>query len=174
MIASFPFVRSGYRVTVLGLPDAPQVQPLFEACGDYALLENGEPPATDAAVAEFEATPPGRTTADKFMLGLLDGEDRIVGLIATDRGWPEGGSWWIALMLIDPRERGTGIAHAFVGAFFEWLKNQGAQQVELAVFDENKRADRFWRGLGFEQIRSTEPRSIGKKTHVLHVMRRAI
>jgi hypothetical protein len=44
---------------------------LFEACGDYALLESGEPPATDAAAAEFEATPPGRTTADKFMLGLL-------------------------------------------------------------------------------------------------------
>ena len=123
-------------------------------------------------MAEFEAAPPGRTTADKFMFGLFNDENRIAGLITADRDWPEAGGWWISLLLIDPTERGTGIAADFVHAFFKWVEGQGAQHIGLAVFEENKRADRFWRALGFEYVRSTEPRNIGKKTHVLHVMRR--
>ena len=174
MMPSFPIVRSGYRVEALKPQDASRVQPLFNACADYALLESGEPPAANAAAAEFDAAPPGRTTADKFMLGLLNDENRIAGLIAADRGWPEVNGWWIALLLVDPAERGTGIAADFVDAFFSWVKGQGAQHVGLAVFDENKRADRFWRALGFEYVRSTEPRNIGKKTHVLRVMRRRL
>lgn len=128
MIPLFPIVRAGYRVELLERRDAPHLQPLFEACADYALLESGEPPATNAAEGEFAATPPGRTTADKVMLGLSDAEDRIVGLIAADRGWPEDGCWWIGLMLIDPAERGAGIAKAFVEAFFAWVEDQGAQR----------------------------------------------
>ncbi|MGE0282320.1 MAG: GNAT family N-acetyltransferase [Rhizobiaceae bacterium] len=167
----FPPVRYGFRVEELKPRDAARLQPLFEACADYAFLEGGEAVAANAAAAEFEATPPGRTTADKFMLGLLNGEERIVGLIAADRGWPEDGCWWLGLMLVDPAERGTGLAPAFAKAYFDWVNDQGAERVELAAFDENKRADRFWRSLGFEHLRSTEPRVIGRKTHVLHVMR---
>lgn len=174
MVPPFPLVRPGYRVGLLAFPDAARVQPLFEACSDYALLESGEPPPANAAATEFEATPPGRTTADKFLLGLSNSEDRIVGLIAADRGWPEASGWWIGLLLIDPEERSTGLARSLVEAFFAWIKGQGAKSVELAVLDENKRADRFWRGLGFEHVRSTEPRVIGKKTHVLHVMQREL
>jgi hypothetical protein len=91
---------------------------------------------------EFEATPPGRTTADKFMLGLLTAKTGSWGLIATDRGWPEGGSWWIALMLIDPRERGTASRTPLSGHSSSGSK-PGRSTGELAVFDENKRADRF-------------------------------
>ena len=174
MIAPFPIVCPGYRVEILGAPDAPRLQPLFEACSDYALLESGEPTPANAAACEFEATPPGRTTPDKFMIGLLNDEDRMVGLIAADRGWPEAHGWWIGLLLIDPQQRGTGLARSFVEAFFEWIQGQAAQSVALAVFDENKRATRFWRGLDFVHVRSTEPRVIGKKTHVLHVMRREL
>jgi len=170
----FPFERTGYHVEALKRHDAARVQPLFEACADYVVLEGGEPPAANAAEAEFDATPPGRTTADKFMLGLLDRQQRIVSLIAADRGWPQDGCWWIGLMLVDPAERGTGLAQAFVEAFCAWVAGQGALRVELAVFDENTRADRFWRGRGFEHVRSTEPRAMGRKTHVLHVMRRQL
>jgi len=174
MIAPFPILRPRYRVERLGALDAARVQPLFEACADYTLLETGEPPPPNAAALELEATPPGRTTDDKFALGLLTGEDRIVGLLAADRGWPDEGCWWIGLLLIAPDCRGTGLARDFVDRFLAWVTGQGARGVELAVFDENRRADQFWRGLGFSHVRSTEPRAIGNKTHVLHVMRREL
>jgi GNAT superfamily N-acetyltransferase len=174
MTPPFPLVRPGYRVEVLEACDAQRLQVLFEACADYAMLESGAPPASDAAVTEFEATPAGRMKGDKFMLGLLGSEDDIVGLIAADRGWPDDSCWWIGLLLMHPDKRGSGIARAFVEAFVVRVRSQGAQRVELAVFDENRHADRFWRALGFRHLRSTDPRIIGRKQHVLHVMTRPL
>ncbi|HEY5816930.1 MAG TPA: GNAT family N-acetyltransferase [Mesorhizobium sp.] len=128
----------------------------------------------DAALTEFSATPPGRTAADKFVFGLIDCQQSIVGLIECDRGWPEPGCWWIGLMLIHPIARGSGVAPAFLAGFAEWVAAQGAGRIELAVLDENERGQRFWRRQGFKHLRSTEPRTIGTKQHILHVLRREL
>lgn len=167
-------MQDGYRIEALRIEDAPQAQPLFEACADYFVLESGEPPAADAAEVEFHATPPGRTVAEKRLFGLSDDAGGLVGVINSDVDWPESGCWWIALLLIHPAHRGTGVAQDFIDAFLSYASESGAKRVELAVFAENERAERFWEGCGFVHIRSTEPRRIGGKTHVLRVMRRAI
>lgn len=164
----------GYRIEALAQTDAGRAQPLFEACADYALMESGEPPASDAATNEFLATPPGRTTEDKAIIGLSSESDRsIVALIITDRGWPDERSWWIALMLVHPDQRGSGLGTRFADAVLNWIERQDVDRVELAVFEENCRAERFWHACRFRRVRSTESRAIGKKTHVLHVMRRS-
>lgn len=75
-------------------------------------------------------------------------------------------------MLVHPARRGTGVAAQFADAVLNWIERQGAEHMELAVFAENSRAERFWSGRGFSHVRSSEPRAIGKRRHVLHVMRR--
>jgi hypothetical protein len=42
----------------------------------------------------------------------------------------------------------------------------------LGVVEDNQGAFSFWQALGFELVRTTEPRSFGKKTHAVYVMRR--
>ena len=170
--ASFEIALPGFQVGGLDLADAPRLQRLFDACADYSVFENGAAYPPDAAQTEFATAPPGRTVADKFMFGLIDGEGDTVGLIACDRGWPDAGCWWIALMLVDPAQRGCGVAQAFLAGFVEWVAAQGAGRIELAVLDENERGQRFWRRQGFSHIRGTEPRTIGTKRHILHVLRR--
>lgn len=168
---NFPISLTGCRVEGLVPEDAARLQLLYEACADYAVMESGAPTAPDAAAAEFEAIPPNRTVADKFMFALLDPRGDIVGLLECVRGYPDDGCWWIGLLMLHPAERGRGTARMFFEAFADWAKRQGASRLELAVFDANRRADRFWRARGFHRIRSTEPRSIGIRTHVLHIMR---
>jgi len=163
----------GYRIEALAQADAGRAQPLFEACADYTIMESGELPTPDAAERAFRATPPGRTTADKFIFGLSSQDDRsIVALIVADRGWPDDASWWIALMLVHPAQRGAGLAATFAETVLGWIERRQAARIELAVFEENRRAGRFWLARGFSHVRSTEPRPVGRKTHVLHVMRR--
>lgn len=74
---TFPISLSGYRVEGLTLKDTERLQPLYDACADYAIVEQGELPVPNAAELEFRALPPDRTAEDKFMFGLvnLEGED---------------------------------------------------------------------------------------------------
>jgi GNAT superfamily N-acetyltransferase len=164
----------GFRVEILTQADAARAQPLFEACADYALMESGALPPADAASIEFRTTPPGRTTDDKFIFCLAGESREVVALLIADRGWPNDGSWWIALMLVHPAQRGSGVAARFAEAILTWIDQQGMEGgIERAVFEENKRAERFWTARGFSHVRATEPRAIGRKTHVLQVMRRS-
>jgi RimJ/RimL family protein N-acetyltransferase len=173
MTATSPsIVLPGYRIERLPVDSAAQAQALFEACADYTVLERGETPLPHAAETELQSLPPGGSIADKFIFALMKEPATMIGMIVTDRNWPNNSSWWIALMLVAPAERGKGVAFSFAAAVLDWIEGQGPQRIELAVFDENRRGNRFWLSLGFEYVRSTEPRIIGRKKHVLHVLRR--
>lgn len=106
--STFPILLPGYTVEGLTLEDAKRLQFLYEACADYALLEQGELPASNAAELEFMALPPNRTAKDKFMFGLVNLEGRIVGLLEGNRSYPEEGCWWVGLLMVEPKVRGHG------------------------------------------------------------------
>jgi GNAT superfamily N-acetyltransferase len=171
-ITTFPIPLAGYRVEGFVLEDAPRLQPLYIACTDYVMLEQGVPPTPTAAEEEFYALPPNRTAADKFIFGLLNEEANVVGVLECNRGYPEERCWWVGLLMIDPAERGKGVAHAFFQAFVAWVEAQKSARLELAVITTNTRAYRFWQSQGFEVIRTTDPLPYGINQHTLHVMRR--
>ena len=56
----------------------------------------------------------------------------------------------------------------------ENVRAKKATSIMLGVVEENQSAYRFWQGLGFELVRQTEPRSFGKKTQVVYVMRKEV
>lgn len=76
--------------------------------------------------------------------------------------------------MIDPALRGQGVAKTLCDDFFGWLKTQGANRVELAVFAENEAGLRFWEGQGFTLVRTAGPVSIGTKQHSLQVLARPL
>ena len=71
--------------------------------------------------------PPGGSIADKFIFALMKEPATMVGMIVTDRNWPNNSSWWIALMLVAPAERGKGVAFSFAAAVLDWIEGQGPQ-----------------------------------------------
>ncbi|MDX8453787.1 GNAT family N-acetyltransferase [Mesorhizobium sp. VK9D] len=170
----FPISLSGYEIEGLLGSDAPRLVRLYQACADYVALERGEEPSAAIAREEFESFPPNRTEADKFVFGLKAVDGEIVGLLACDRGYPQPGCWWIALLVIDKSLRGQGVGRALCHDFFRWLKLRNVERVELGVIEENKQALRFWRGLGFELVRTAGPVSFGVKQHMVQVLGRAL
>jgi GNAT superfamily N-acetyltransferase len=170
---SFALNRPNYSVKLLNPEDAAVLQILYEQCTEFALLTDGQPPSSTAAYDEFEAVPDGKTTQDKYILGLFDPQNHLIGMIESIRHYPDNQTWWLGLMMLSPEQRGQGLGSEFYQAFEDWVAVQSVKQVSLSVVEANELGLQFWKSLGFEVIRKTEPRQFGKKTHAVYVMSRA-
>ena len=161
----------GYSVKPLTLKDADALQNLYERCADYFNLTGGEPPVPTAAKDEFSAVPESKDLDDKFMFGLFR-DEVLTGLLESVRHYPDEKTWWIGLLLLEPGTRGQGVGAAFYSTFEANVASQEIARVMLSVVEENTSAFRFWRRLGFDEVRRTAPRTFGDKMHVLSVMRK--
>ncbi|NJO43389.1 MAG: GNAT family N-acetyltransferase [Cyanobacteria bacterium RU_5_0] len=140
----------------------------------FAILTDGQPPSPTAARDEFDAVPDGKTTQDKYIFGLFDSQNDLIGMIESIRHYPDNQTWWIGLMMLSPEQRGQGLGSEFYQAFEDWVSVQAVKQVSLSVVEANKPGLHFWKGLGFEIVRKTEPRQFGNKAHAVYVMRRVV
>lgn len=169
-LASFSLENFGYLAKQLQPKDAAVLQQLYEQCTDFALLSDGLPPAPTAALEEFEALPDGKTIQDKYIFGLFDSCNRLVGMMESIRHYPDHQTWWIGLMMLAPEVRGNGLGTEFYKSFKQWVATQGVSQISLAVFESNKPGLKFWKKMGFEVIRKAPPQQFGLKTHERHVL----
>lgn len=173
-LTSFPLNLPAYSVKLLVLEDAAVLQPLYEECTDFALLTDGQPPLPTAAREEFDAVPEGKTLQDKYIFGLFDPQEILVGMIESIRHYPNPQTWWLGLMMLTPKQRGKGLGSAFYKAFERWVSSQGASKISLSVIEINEQGLQFWEKMGFETIRKTPPRQFGIKTHELYVLSRTV
>ena len=166
--------HSGYSVKRLTLEDSEVLQKLYEQCTEFALLTDGLAPSPTAAREEFDAVPEGKTTQDKYIFGLFDPNDVLVGMIESIRYYPDNQTWWLGLMMLAPKRRGKGLGSDFYRAFERWVSAQGVPQISLSVVEANESGLQFWKKMGFEVIRKTPPRQFGTKTHELYVLSRTV
>jgi ribosomal protein S18 acetylase RimI-like enzyme len=170
----FDIGPEAYTVRRLSLEDIGGIQRLYEKCLDYMLLVDGRAADPDAVVEEFQFVPPGNSSADKFVFGIANEQNDLVGLLDTLRGYPDERTWWIGELLFVPEIRSQGLGQLVVQGFIEYVQASGGQAIMLGVVYENMRAFRFWNRMGFELVRKTEPRQFGNKTHTVSVMRRTL
>ncbi len=172
--ASFTLNRPGYSAKLLNLEDAPVLQNLYKQCTEFALLTDGQPPSPTAARQEFDAVPDGKTTQDKYIFGLFASQNDLIGMIESIRYYPDNQTWWLGLIMLSSEQRGQGLGTEFYRAFENWVSAKGFKQISLSVVEANELGLQFWRGLGFEIIRKTEPRQFANKTHAVYVMSHAV
>ncbi|MFG1670298.1 GNAT family N-acetyltransferase [Streptomyces sp. Y7] len=55
----------------------------------------------------------------------------------------------VVAVFVRPEERGSGLTEVLFDAGLEWAWGRGAEQVRLIVHEENGRAQRFYRRVGF-------------------------
>lgn len=163
-----------YSVRRLSPGDAEAIQALYEKCLDFMLLVDGRAASPNAGNEEFEDIPAGKSQNDHFVFGIVDRQDKLVGLLDTLRGYPDENTWWIGLLLMAPEVRSLGLGQTVVQGFSEYVQAAGIQAIMLGVVEENQRASQFWKKIGFEFERKTEPRQFGNKTHTVIIMRRRL
>lgn len=142
-----------YRSSYLDHHDAALVQDLYERCSDYHELEEGMPTRPGAGEHLLTSLPPGKTTADKHVLGLHAPEGDLVGVLDLIQDLPGEREWCLGLLMIDPTARAAGLGTRIFHALERAVAAAGGTAIYIGVLEHNARAERFWRRLGFAELR---------------------
>jgi ribosomal protein S18 acetylase RimI-like enzyme len=167
---AFPIDLPTHTVHFLTPEDSSQLQGLYDRCLDYMLLVDGHPAGSNAGAKAFQDVPPGKSLTDKIMVGVLEEQNELVGVLDAIRGYPESSVWWIGLFILAPEARSQGFGKEIIQGFVEFARKSGVQYIMLGVVEENFRAFQFWSNLGFEVVRETAPQQFGKKMQVVKIM----
>jgi ribosomal protein S18 acetylase RimI-like enzyme len=168
------FSLPGYHSELMQADDQVELQTLLERCADYSLLVTGSPPKPSAAVSLLTECPRGKTVNDKFVIGIFDKKQVLLGVLDAVRDYPSQADWWLGLLLLDPDQRNKGLGKRIYQAFEHWVNQQGARRIFLGVLEKNEKAYRFWMAMGFEVIEKQSKRQFGNTTHVVVVMARSL
>ena len=171
---AFDIGLQDYSVHQLLLEDIVAIQVLCEKCLDFMLLVDGRPAEPKGVEEDFLSVPPGKSFDDKFVFGIMNQQNEMIGLLDTLRWYPDEKTWWIGLLLFTPETRSQGIGQKVLHGFVEYVRLSGAQAIMLGVVEENTLAYKFWIKMGFEFVRKTEPRKSGNKMQAVSIMRRSL
>ena len=134
-----------------GTSDLAALQALHLRCADFVEATTGHPPRDDEAARLLAILPPGKTLADKQVLGLhRDGE--MIGVVDLLRSYPGPTDWYVGLFLLSPEVRGAGLGTSVVDDIVARVIAEGGRALHLIVREDNPRALAFWRRHRFELI----------------------
>jgi ribosomal protein S18 acetylase RimI-like enzyme len=135
--------------------DAPEIASLYGRCADYSVLQDGVVPSLADAHELFTDVPPEKNAHDQTVLGWRCGED-LNAIAALLRDYPCDGTWYLGFMIVDAKLRGRGLGRSMYAAVETWAATRGATEIRLAVLEANEAGERFWRSLGFGEVRRLE------------------
>lgn len=116
----------------------------FEAIGAAPPDPNGQREAR----AVLEDLPPGRTDADKVVLGLwLDGA--LVGCADMVIGYPRPEVAFVGLLLVAEELQGCGLGTVAFGELARRAQERGCERMRLAIAKGHAHAEHFWLRRGF-------------------------
>lgn len=168
------FSTQTHSARYLTREDIPAIQALLERCQEFWWISEGRMVPADAASSTFSDAPPDYDPSRMIILGIFSPAGHLEGVITTPPDYPEEGSWYIGLMVLDPEVRGRGLGEAVYRAFEAWVASKGGRRILLAVVDDNPRGRSFWERMGFTPLRAVAPRLHGAKVQGMLEMERMI
>lgn len=159
------------RTVELRSERVPLLQRFFDENPQYFLAVNGEPAGPGEAHEEIHGElPPGWRFTRKWLVGYVDdsGSLAATGNVVSDL--LAEGVWHIGLFILATARHGTGEAQVLHDGLQSWARAGGARWLRLGVVRGNERAERFWKGLGYVEVRQREGMQMGKLTNTVRVM----
>ncbi len=165
------FVTPGFYARELDTADLPALQALFDANPEYFLAVCGRRAGPDEARAEFEQMPPAEVSwSRRWFAGLYTRARVLQGLAVVASDLPAAGVWHVALFLLATPLHGTGAAQEVYGALEAWARDAGARWLRLGVVQGHARAERFWEGRGFREVRQRPDTDTGGRLNTVRVL----
>lgn len=149
---------------VLTEDEAEDVAELYARCADYFQLQDGEAATLADVIEMFSDVPDEKSAMDQTVLGWRD-DGRLYALAAILRDFPADGIWYLGFMIVDPAKRRQGIGRSIYQTIEQWAAGRGAREMRLSVLEVNEGADRFWRSLGYKELRRVGPHTFKTLRH---------
>jgi GNAT superfamily N-acetyltransferase len=159
-----------HYIKLLSKDDMEIVQSFCERCTDYYEIVHGTLPPSNSAEEILIELPPGKDEKDKYVLGVFNSNDLLVGIVDIVKDYPVEKEWIIGLLMIDPSERRIGLASKVHDFLVEWTTCMGAEKLRIAVAEQNVDAMKFWVSLGYKELKRISSVKIGEKENTLIVM----
>lgn len=151
---------------LLNRSESSRIQPVFDACVDYALMQDGRPFNESAAELEFDELPAGTPRSAKRIFAIDSMPGQTVGVIEGLCGYPGQKVWYLGLMLVVPHARSLGVGCAALRELEDYVKSvDGCEELQLAVLKENASGLRFWIRHGFAHLREAPAATFGDRIH---------
>lgn len=169
------FAVRDLRACELQAEHVDELQAFFDANPLYFKTVAGVPASPTEAIEAFEGElPTGWSHTKKWLVGFVDKSNALVGMTQVVSDLLAKGVWHIGLYIIATSRHGTGDAKAGLEALEVWAASQGARWLRLGVVQGHMKAERFWKRVGFVEVRTREGVAIGNKIHTVRVMTKAL
>lgn len=168
-----PLETPRLTLRTLGPEDAPELQRVFSAAGDYFLRVTGRAEAEpDAAERELRggAATPGREVA---LVTLREGGEPV-GALGWWRGNPAPDRALLGMLLVVPEQRGRGIAREALGALEARLAEGGIRALRTSVGIRDYEAQDVLAALGFARMSIRDHQALGLQGATLSLWEKAL
>lgn len=106
----------------------------------------------------------------KWLLGFVDDVDELVAYANVASDFMTDGVWLIGLFVVASSLHGTGTSEALYRALESWAYANGSRWIRIAVVVGNTRAERFWRNVGYTEVRQHAGVAMGQHVNTLRIM----
>lgn len=152
--------------------DTVEIQAFIESNPEYWLLVHGHPPLANDAAESFDWHPPADMSYSEHLSFLVRHRStrEILAQIDVATDLLATGVYHLGFFMTATRTHGTGFAHRLYEAYERWAIDRGARWLRLGVVEVNRRAEAFWRRLGYTEIKRQDSYILGARSHVLITM----
>ena len=134
--------------------DLPALTELCVSCSAFFDMVEGKPGSQQAAEEILRLVPPGKDERCKHLFGFsCDGSLLAVADLGED--YPNDQDWYVALFLVVPASRRSGLGSRIWSRIEEWIRSRGGKDIRLIVQQQNPDARRFWEAHGFAVVDET-------------------
>ena len=163
-IKQFPFVEAGMidismlskKYSIVRLDDS-DADDILDFCRKNTLYYQycGAETSKEQVLNDLHITPPGVDTADKYYVGIFNGEKMVAVLDLID-GYPESDIAYIGFFMMNAALQGRQIGSAIIQDVCAYLKQIGKTAIQLGIAKDNPQANHFWKKNSFTVIKEVE------------------
>ncbi len=169
-ISEEKIINHEYRIKLITENEINEAFELCKNCADYYLMDTGRLPCKDDVLGIFAELPPQKTLDDKYIVGMFNINDKLVGLMDIVKDYPEKSVWMLGLLLIHTDVRKKGLGKAFYHEVVKLVKNNNGKVVRIGVYEENESALNFWKSIGFREVKRVDIENTNKQVKSVIVM----
>lgn len=145
---NFENIFTPYKVRKLTAADVPDILDLYLKNTEY--FKHCPPiPSRKTVKEDLVALPPAKEAADKYFIGIFDGNFLVAVMDLIDR-YPDNRTAFIGLFMVSKSYQRKGIGTYIAKALSQTLKAEGYMRIRLGYIKTNLSARSFWLKQGFQ------------------------